>query len=164
MHKLRELAEVLKQELAIYKEILAIAEKKTDVLIKGDIRQLDEIVKKEEKLILNIGKQEDMRYEILMDLEKTSGIDASSYTLSEVIQSLKITHDYGLSDIQKETIEILTKLEKVNDQNSNLLRKSIESLNSTVKLITSSLENETGTYTSKDKKDKETKSLLDYKV
>ena len=50
--------------------MLAIAEKKTDVLIKGDIRQLDKIVEKEEKLILNIGKQEDIRYEILIELER----------------------------------------------------------------------------------------------
>ncbi|HHU70180.1 MAG TPA: flagellar protein FlgN [Thermoanaerobacterales bacterium] len=164
MLKLRELAEVLKEELAIYREILAVSEKKTDVLIKGDIKQLDEIVKTEERLILSIGRQEDLRYKILLDLEKEAGIDAGSATLSEIIEKLGAGEDYGFSKIQQETIEVLTKLEKVNDHNSILLKKSLNSLNSTIELITSSLESETGVYSDKDKKEKKSKSIVDYKV
>lgn len=164
MLKLRELAEVLKEELAIYREILAISEKKTDVLVKGDIKQLDNIVKAEEKLILSIGKQEDLRYKILLDLENATGINANSSTLSEIIEKLGVKDDYDLPKIQKKTMEVLTKLEKVNDQNSGLLKKTIDSLNSTIELVASSLESETGVYSDKDKKDKKSKSIVDYKV
>lgn len=164
MLKLRELAEVLKEELAIYREILAISEKKTDVLVKGDIKQLDNIVKAEEKLILSIGKQEDLRYKILLDLENATGINANSSTLSEIIEKLGVKDDYDLPKIQRKTMEVLTKLEKVNDQNSGLLKKTIDSLNSTIELVASSLESETGVYSDKDKKDKKSKSIVDYKV
>ncbi|NPV42734.1 MAG: flagellar protein FlgN [Firmicutes bacterium] len=166
MVELRELAEVLKKELDIYKDILTLSERKTDIIASGDIKGLDEIVKSEESLILNIGKLEDERYNILLNLQKTNGIDANKITLSELLEKLDPEQEYNLAEIQKQISDTLSRLEKVNERNALLIKKALEHINNSLELITSAWDKETGVYgLEKDAKTrKDVKSFLDYKV
>ena len=67
---LQNLIKVMRDQLEIYKELFNLAEKKTDVLIKGDVKILGEITEIEQDLIIKLGKLEEERYDIVSKIAK----------------------------------------------------------------------------------------------
>jgi len=58
---INDLMDVLLQESKIYEDILEISKKKTDVIVKGKVSELESITNLEQSLIVKIGKLEETR-------------------------------------------------------------------------------------------------------
>ncbi len=65
------LIEVMQEQLDAYKELYDMGNKKTDVLVNGDIKTLSEITEQEQKLIIKLGKLEDERFELVKAVSYT---------------------------------------------------------------------------------------------
>lgn len=154
--------EILNQELELYRKILELSKKKTDVILTGDTAGLDDITKAEHAFIIQAGALERKRQKFITEkLMKCDGI-SSCETLSELIQYAPASHKQRLASIGKELSELLEEQKEINELNSKLIRNNLEY----IEFILSRVQGSAGVYDTggTKKKDNARSSVLDKKV
>jgi len=141
MPDINDLIDVLNGEMLLYKDLLDISSKKTDVIIHGKIQELDNMTKVEGSIICRLSKLEEEREKILSGYDDTGEI-----TISELCKMLPEDDAKKLKKIQKEFESLLKALNERNDLNKSLLQQSIEYVNYSIGLISSNLVQDNGIY------------------
>ncbi|MDI3534662.1 MAG: hypothetical protein PWQ82_1027 [Thermosediminibacterales bacterium] len=161
---LRTLFGLLEEELSLYKDLLAISQKKTDVIVKRDIKRLENMTRFEQELILLIGKKEDKRFETLMKLGEILDIDPNKATISQLLEHVEPQHKDRWMKLQKDIDEVLSSLKNINNTNNRLINKALEYINKNINIL-AGVYAESPTY-NKDKKGRSstTRSFFDQKV
>jgi flagellar biosynthesis/type III secretory pathway chaperone len=140
------LAEILENEALLYKDANDISAKKTDVIVRGKIEDLDCLVKAEQAIILKIGKLEDERERIVEALSDELELDLEGATLSD-IGSYFNNDSYNRLNICHESLSrILGDLKHSNETNSQLIQNALDYVNFSVNLIATN-RGSSGTYT-----------------
>ena len=134
MPDINDLIDVLNGEMLLYKDLLDISSKKTDVIIHGKIQELDNMTKVEGSIICRLSKLEEEREKILSGYDDTGEI-----TISELCKMLPEDDAKKLKKIQKEFESLLKALNDRNELNKSLLQQSIEYVNYSIGLISSNL-------------------------
>ncbi|EOC99395.1 flagellar protein FlgN [Caldisalinibacter kiritimatiensis] len=167
MEKLiKELKEILEEELKIYKEMLQITEKKTKVITSGTAKELDKTTQIEQTMILKIAKLENQREKIVENIKIQVGIngEASVAKLTEKISAQYKNEVKELESIRDELLDILNKIKKRNELNSKLINDSLEYINFNINLLTSSATETTYTNKVEEGNAGKSQSLFDAKV
>ncbi|ADL69673.1 FlgN family protein [Thermoanaerobacterium thermosaccharolyticum DSM 571] len=141
MPDINDLFDVLDGEMLLYKDLLDISTKKTDVIIHGKIQELDNMTKVEGSIICRLSKLEEEREKILSGYDDTGEI-----TISELCKMLPEDDSKKLKKIQKEFESLLKALNDRNELNKSLLQQSIEYVNYSIGLISSNLVQDNGIY------------------
>ncbi|OXT08735.1 flagellar biosynthesis protein FlgN [Thermoanaerobacterium thermosaccharolyticum] len=141
MPDINDLIDVLNGEMLLYKDLLDISSKKTDVIIHGKIQELDNMTKVEGSIICRLSKLEEEREEILQQYDNTGEM-----TISELCKMLPADDAFRLRKIQLEFENILKALNDRNELNKSLLQQSIEYVNYSIGLISSNLVQDNGIY------------------
>jgi flagellar biosynthesis/type III secretory pathway chaperone len=152
-------------ELAVvYRIIVEISQKKKQALISADVEELDRLIKQEEALILQIGKQEIARNQITLDLASVYGLSAKEFTLAKAKELGGAEVAAQLQVVENELTSIIGDLAPLNKTNSELIQQSLNYVNYSLNLLT---QNSAGTnYAAKgaDKSAPRSKTLIDAKV
>ncbi|MFV9566929.1 flagellar protein FlgN [Thermoanaerobacter mathranii] len=137
----QKLIEVLRGETEIYKVLLDLAIKKTDVIIAGKIKELDKIVQMEKQLVKKLMELEGQREDILekVDIE-------GKMTITDVIESVSSEEAENLKDIKYNLTNILKELEERNKLNAALIEQALEYVNYSIQTISNALESNDGVY------------------
>ncbi|MGF7400345.1 flagellar protein FlgN [Thermoanaerobacterium thermosaccharolyticum] len=141
MPDINDLIDVLNGEMLLYKDLLDISTKKTDVIIHGKIQELDNMTKIEGNIICRLSKLEEEREKILSGYDDTGEI-----TISELCKMLPEDDAKKLKKIQKEFESILKALNDRNGLNKSLLQQSIEFVNYSLSIISNNLVEDNGIY------------------
>lgn len=160
---IKDLKEILLQELNLYKHMLELSIDKTDIITSGQVRELDKITQKEQALILKAGKLEDIREDIVSKIQEKLNLNKIS-NLSKLTDYLNEEQKKEVEDIKKQLIDVLNRLKERNSLNSTLIKDSLEYINLNVNLLTNALSG--STYSDKVNKDGvvQSKSIFDAKV
>lgn len=130
------LIEVMQEQLDAYKELYDIGNKKTDVLVNGDIKTLSEITEQEQKLIIKLGKFEDGRFELVKEIAKLCNKDASELKGDFIISILDEKEAKTFTAIYDELKILLHDIQEQNDRNERLIKNALDYINFSIKLIT----------------------------
>ncbi|WHE06704.1 flagellar protein FlgN [Thermoanaerobacterium thermosaccharolyticum] len=141
MPNINDLFDVLDGEMLLYKDLLDISTKKTDVIIHGKIQELDNMTKVEGNIICKLSMLEEEREKILSGYDDTGEI-----TISELCKMLPEDDAKKLKKIQKEFESLLKALNDRNDLNKSLLQQSIEFVNYSLSIISNNLIEDNGIY------------------
>ncbi|MDN5316899.1 MAG: hypothetical protein PWR08_1023 [Thermoanaerobacterium sp.] len=141
MPNINDLFDVLDGEMLLYKDLLDISTKKTDVIIQGKIQELDNMTKVEGNIICKLSMLEEEREKILSGYDDTGEI-----TISELCKMLPEDDAKKLKKIQKEFESILKALNDRNALNKSLLQQSIEFVNYSLGIISNNLIEDNGIY------------------
>lgn len=141
MPNINDLFDVLDGEMLLYKDLLDISTKKTDVIIQGKIQELDNMTKVEGNIICKLSMLEEEREKILSGYDDTGEI-----TISELCKMLPEDDAKKLKKIQKEFESILKALNDRNALNKSLLQQSIEFVNYSIGIISNNLVEDNGIY------------------
>ncbi len=141
MPDINDLIDVLNGEMLLYKDLLDISSKKTDVIIHGKIQELDNMTKVEGSIICRLSKLEEEREKILSGYDDTGEI-----TISELCKMLPEDDAKKLKKIQKEFESLLKALNDRNGLNKSLLQQSIEFVNYSIGIISNNLVEDNGIY------------------
>jgi flagellar biosynthesis/type III secretory pathway chaperone len=154
----QKLVDVLRGETEIYKVLLDLAIKKTDVIIAGKIKELDKIVQMEKQLVKKLMELEGQREDILekVDIE-------GKMTITDVIESVSSEEAENLKDIKYNLTNILKELEERNKLNAALIEQALEYVNYSIQAISNALESNDGVYGNNGNMKKYT-SLIDKKA
>jgi len=149
-----ELMEILREELKELKAIRDIAYNKTDIIVKNEIKSLQNITAEEEGLVSKMAALEERRLNLL----DSWGVNKST-PLSEIIEKIPEGRK-ELMDIREELNNLLMDIKQRNDINSQLIQENLEWMEFNINLITQA--NTPGTYGKKD--NKSNRSFFDRKV
>lgn len=141
MNASQRLLGLLKEEMAIYEILLELATKKTDIIIHGKIKELDETVQMERNFIKKLVELEEKRESTLKEMGKEEGV-----TISEVIKSLPLEEAAQFNNVKERLSAVLKELEQRNDLNMALIEQALEYVNYSIKAISEALEEDKGIY------------------
>ena len=157
------LKKTLKDQINIYNTLLELSEKKTDIIVRNNIKELDNLTKEEQEIIIDLSQCEKNR-------QKAVNTIASIMEVKEDINMIAIydhLNDHDKKEIEEIRDELLNIIEKLNDRNKlneSLIKDSLEYIDLNLELLTTDgFEN---TYSDKDngQVNKKQKSLFDFKA
>ncbi|KYZ76482.1 hypothetical protein AXX12_08600 [Anaerosporomusa subterranea] len=158
------LISLMAELVAVYRVILEISRKKKQALVSANVEELDQLIKQEENLILQIGKQEMVRNKISLDLAAVYALPPEEFTLAKAKELGGAEVAAKLQALENELTSIINDLAPLNKMNSELIQQSLNYVNYSLNLLT---QNSTGTnYGAKgtDKSAPRPNALIDAKV
>ena len=140
---MKQMIEILKKQLEIYKEILKISEDKTDIIVKDKVEELKPMVEREESLVEGYINLEKERIKIIKAFADSKGIKG----LLRIDDLCKYFPDDAdeMQGLKEEILEITRKIKVKNATNQELVKNSLDFLNFSIGLI-SGTNRGSGTY------------------
>lgn len=131
-----DLLETMQKQLEIYRMLLALAFEKQPVLVKGDIPELEAIIKEEELIILQVGRLEEQRSVLHLALANHFSLSPEELSLSEIVKRTEGEMSQAFQQVFEEMTGVLKDLAEINQNNTNLIKSSLEYINLTLDLLT----------------------------
>ncbi|MHC4870341.1 MAG: flagellar protein FlgN [Planctomycetota bacterium] len=130
-----KLTEVLDLHIKDHSDLLALEEKKREVIVKNDTELLEEINLVEEEIMQRVAAREVERQQYSAALCEDLGVDKEQ-KLSTIVELLG-NNECGrvLADVRKKLDEVIANLRYRTTQNSELLYRSIEHIGAFFKTI-----------------------------
>lgn len=122
------LVSVLEQENSEYEILLELSRKKTAVIVRGDIVQLQQITDEEQNVIDRINHLETKREKNIRDIADVINTDVEQLKLEDLIRILEKSpkDQQALSDARSKLRSTLSQMQNVNAQNRELLTEALE--------------------------------------
>lgn len=137
---MENLIEVLEQECIEYEGLLDLSQKKTPIIVSGNLEQLQKITDDEQEVVIRLNHLEKNRMEVTADIANVLNRDVNSLRLANLIemlaarpaeqQKLAMTHDKLQS--------LANELKRVNEQNKELLVNALEMVEFEMNLLQAS--------------------------
>jgi len=86
--ELKKLINILEEELKLYQKLHHLCQKEEEIVIKGDLKKLEEIIKNQESIFLQIKTWEEAKRKIIEILRKSLSLP-NKVTLSRLIKATK---------------------------------------------------------------------------
>lgn len=155
---------VLTREYETYRDYLELAKKKKDIIVAGHVKELDNITKIEQDMILTLGKITQLRTSIIGNLLKERNIQ-SVESLSELANYLEENFTTQVESIKEKLGNVISEVKDVNELNGSLIKQSLDYIDFNMNLMLS-LETKGSTYGSNaDEKDlKQRSTVFDVKI
>lgn len=138
----KQLTEVLDQQYLNLKKLLGVVTDKQRALVERNIGKLEECIRQEEKILLNIQSVEKRRYEIITDLMHNLGLKETDFMLNSILPKLKESvskNDFALlSKYEMEIKETAAKITEINERNKFLIQHSRQFINETISTLLNS--------------------------
>ncbi|MBO5620008.1 MAG: flagellar protein FlgN [Butyrivibrio sp.] len=134
------LVDVLDREGSLYEKLLGLSSRKTTIIIKGDLKALAEITDEEQCIIGDIQAAEKQRQTAMTDIANVLNMDVNSLKLTDLIQVLeKRPADQRNLAVQRDRlVAVADNVRRVNGQNQELLKSSIEMVQFEMNIIQAS--------------------------
>ena len=136
---IEDLINTLDLENEEYKELLKLSNEKTSVIIKGDVKALNDMIAMEQKHTDMLAALESKRIQVVKDIATVLNRDVDTLTVKEIIRLLK-----GQDSVQKQLSQVHDRLKitlndmvVINEINSQLIEESLELVNFNINYINS---------------------------
>ncbi|MGN0403054.1 MAG: flagellar protein FlgN [Acetatifactor sp.] len=137
---MENLIEVLEQECIEYEGLLSLSQKKTPVIVKGNLDELQRITDDEQQSVSRIGILEKKRSEITADIANVLNRDVAKLKLTNLIDMLaaRPTEQQKLAAVHDRLQSSVRGLQRANEQNRELLSDALEMVEFEMNLLQSS--------------------------
>ena len=137
---MENLVDVLDQECTMYENLLGLSSRKTSVIVEGNLEALAEITDEEQCIIGDIQTLEKQRETAMKDIANVLNMDVNSLKLTDLIQVLeKRPADQRNLAVQRDRlVDVAANVRRVNGQNQELLKSSIEMVQFEMNIIQAS--------------------------
>ncbi|MCQ1528590.1 flagellar protein FlgN [Lutispora saccharofermentans] len=165
MDNLDKIILCLENQKNIYEKLLSLSMEKKDAIIEGKVNELDNFIKLEGNLILEIGKLEDERDSTAEALARELGCSRENLTISYICNEVKDSRCDHLKQVAGSIGNTLNQLKEINDLNGELIEQSLEYINFSINLISDSMEGQNVIYEGKPEESKDNNvRLFDAKI
>ena len=134
---LENLIDILDQENNEYEKLVVLADRKTPVIIKGDVNTLGSITEQEQEIVGRIQHLEKQRTEALADIANVVNRDVETLKLINLIQMLakQPQQQEQLIRVHTKLKETIMKLKNTNEKNQMLLTDAMDMVNFNLKML-----------------------------
>lgn len=156
---------ILEQQVGVYEGILKLAKDKTNIVIQGEVTKLENLVKMEQAFVLQMGKLEQQREEVVEQIADQLEIDKEHFSISQLLQHLDHAQQTKLETYQQSLANVIDELKNSNELNAKLIQQSLEYIEFSMNVLTNASVPNNG-YESKGTESpaKGTRSLFDVKL
>ncbi|ABR46951.1 conserved hypothetical protein [Alkaliphilus metalliredigens QYMF] len=134
---IEQLKEALIQENKMYEAVLEMAEEKTEVIVQGQVKELEKITELEQQYMAKMGAFEKVRRSIFANMSEELGIKEPT-SVSELLLFLKEPVGEEIDTLRNNLLETIEGLTKVNERNEKLIHQSLEYIHFNLKIMTDS--------------------------
>ena len=134
---LENLIDVLDQENTEYEKLVVLSDRKTPVIIQGDIDTLGSITEQEQEIVGIIQHLEKQRTEALADIANVVNRDVENLKLINLIQMLakRPEQQEQLTEVHNKLKATIQKLKELNEKNQMLLGDAMEMVDFNLKML-----------------------------
>ena len=134
---MENLIDVLDSENREYEKLISLAERKTPVIVAGNIEDLGKITEDEQEIVGTIQGIEKERNKILADIANVVNRDVKTLKLIDLIQMLDKMPDQQemLKGVQKRLRATIDSLKAANDKNQMLLADKLDMVDFNLNMI-----------------------------
>lgn len=125
---------VLLREAALHAKLLEEAELKRDAIISGKLPVMEQILEREKAVLAEINGFEEQRQELVEQAREAFGVTAEPFKLQDLADRLG-EEGKELSKTRQLLKQVLDKLRYNNRRNDELLKASIEHVNSFLRIL-----------------------------
>ncbi|SOC34957.1 flagellar protein FlgN [Ureibacillus acetophenoni] len=121
----------------VHRSLLELALRKTEVIKKGDMVELDQILKNEQSHVAAIETIEKQRQVLVTDYLKSKGIDFSDIpTVADLIEAAHTENERELlQQVRERLVQVVGELKSQNDLNQKLVYQSLQFVNMSLEMI-----------------------------
>ena len=125
---MEELLDTLEKEHVEYETLLELSERKTPIIIKGNITALEKITDEEQIVVNRISHLDSRRETVTKDIANVINKDVETLKLSTLIELLasQPNEQRRLSEIHDRLQKTVGMIRRLNEQNQELIRHSLE--------------------------------------
>jgi flagellar biosynthesis/type III secretory pathway chaperone len=127
----KNLISVMEKLLKLHQSLYELSVKKTDIVIKGDLDALQQILKDEQAHIAAISKLEGERQKIVEAI--LPGVEKP--TIPDCMETADGAEKEALGQLRTELIEIVTKIKDQNEVNQQMIHQSLQFVHLTMNLV-----------------------------
>lgn len=133
----QQIVSTLEKLEKMHKSLLELAYKKTELVKKGDMEELDQMLKNEQSHVAAIGTLEQQRQQLVLEYLNAKGIAlADSPTVLDVIEVANNEEERNqLEDVRKRLMYVVDDLRKQNDLNQKLVFQSLQFVNMSLDML-----------------------------
>lgn len=134
---MESLIAVLDKESLEYEGLLELSMQKTPIIIEGDLKKLQEITDEEQEMVSRINNLDKTRMEITVDIANVLNRDVADLKLPNLIKMLegRPVEQKLLASAHDRLQKAVRSLQKVNEQNKELIANALELVEFDRKLI-----------------------------
>ncbi len=132
--KWRRLRELWAETLTVYRAILAVSEKKRQILVSGSAAELETVTRQEEMLILQAGKLEGQRRAVGQELATAYRLEPEMI-MRDLPRYAPSAEAVRLRELGDELIKIATDLQRLNQANTKLIEQALKFVNYSINLL-----------------------------
>lgn len=134
------LIEVLEKESSEYEGLLSLSQKKTPIIVSGNLEELQKITDDEQELVSRIANLEKKRSETTADIANVLNRDVTSLKLTNLIGMLapRPEEQRRLAAVHDRLQGAVRQLQRVNEQNRELLVNALEMVEFEMNLLQAS--------------------------
>ncbi|MFB0830094.1 flagellar protein FlgN [Brevibacillus laterosporus] len=137
MAHVNELFAVLDNLTELHQALYTLALEKREVLVKNDMQQLTDLVKKEQQLLKAVQRTELLRKDMINTIFNEKGVAVTDGTLQDIIRlCTDVETKNQLAQRREELLRVIGKLKEENEQNQQLLQYSLDFVNMSFDLFT----------------------------
>jgi len=131
---MKQMIEILKKQLEIYKEMLKISEDKTDIIVGDKVEELKPMVDREEVLVSQYISLEKQRLGIVRAFASSRGI-TKVLKIDDLCEYFPDDAD-EMKSLKKEILDVTKKIKVKNSLNQELVKNSLDYINFSVGIMT----------------------------
>jgi flagellar biosynthesis/type III secretory pathway chaperone len=129
------LISLFENEYRVYESILKLSTQKTDIVVEGKVSELENIVKLEQALILQAGRIENQRQEKISHMLESLGLQTDNVNISALKEKATPQQKSLLEDYQNKLIDVVYRLNEVNQINAKLIKNSLDFIQFSLNLV-----------------------------
>ena len=136
---MEELFDVLDREKEIYENLIPVSEKKTGILVRGDLKELESVTQEEQQLIEKAAALGKKREEVIANIGLVLNKKPESLDLASLTRLLEKQPDEQkkLAQIHDSLKNVMRRLVAINEKNKNLIENSLEMIEFNMNFIQS---------------------------
>lgn len=136
---MENLIDVLNRECAEYEGLLALSQKKTPIIASGSLEDLQKITDDEQNVVVRINHLEKQRIEVTKDIANVLNRDVNNLKLANLISMLagRPAEQEQLETVHDRLQTAVYGLQRVNEQNKELLTNALEMVEFEMNLLQS---------------------------
>ena len=146
---MENLIDILNRESTEYEGLLEISQRKTPIIVSGNLEDLQKITDEEQNVVNRLNVLERKRIEVTADIATVLNKDVTKLTLTSLIELLKgrPAEQGALAGLHDRLHRTVHELQRVNEQNGSLLRDALEMVEFEINMLQASrLAPETANY------------------
>lgn len=134
---MENLIEVLDRECDEYEGLLTVSQRKTPIIVSGNLENLQKITDEEQTLVSRINNLERRRMEVTADIATVLNKDVTKLTLTNLIDMLaaRPAEQAALMRSYDRLHHSVRELKRVNEQNGSLLKDALEMVNFEINIL-----------------------------